>query len=157
MDLNPLRESLTARDWRAADEETGRLLLVDGDEGGFAGLEPHEIQGLDCALLVAIDNEWLAASGGRFGFTPQVELLAAVRADGLAPSSVWQAFGIRTGWVTDDGWASDRDRLTHSLDAPAGHLPWFPATFPTVATGRTFEVLFWFYDHFRGCVGTATE
>lgn len=151
MDLTTLLASLAAHDWRAADEETGRLLLADGDEGGFAGLEPHEVKGLDCVLLLSIDRAWSDASDGRFGFAAQADVLAAVRADGLVRKAAWRVFGTRTGWVGADGWAADRSGLTYDLTAPVGHLPWFPATFPTVATGRTFEVLDWFYDHFSGC------
>ena len=157
VDLTELQAALRAGEWRRADEETGRLLLVDGDEGGFAGLEPHEIEGLDCARLQAHEQAWAGASQGRFGFSAQLEIVDSVLADGVVRTAAWQVFGTRTGWVTDDGWATDRSLLVYDIEAPRGHLPWFPATFPTVATGRTFEVLSWFYDHARGCLAGRPE
>ncbi len=149
MAISALDALLGAGEWRAADEETRRLLLADADQGGFIGLDPGEVPSLDCALLLGIDKAWCAASGGRYGFTAQSEILAAVRAQGFRQKKVWRVFGNRTGW-RQRSWLDISD-LSYRADAPEGHLPWVPGTFPTVSTGRTYEVLFLFYKVFSDC------
>ncbi len=149
VDTSPLDALLGAGEWRAADEETRRLLLADADQGGFIGLDPTEVPNLDCALLLAIDRAWRDASKRRYGFTAQSEILATVRAQGFRRKKVWRVFGTRTGW-RQRTWL-DAQGLSYRADAPAGHLPWIPGTFPTVSTGRTYEVLFLFYKLFSDC------
>lgn len=149
MNISPLNVLLAAGEWRAADEETRRLLLADVDEGGFSGLDPKEVPDLDCSLILAIDTAWLEATGGRFGFTPQAKILALVRADGYRRNAVWRIFGTRVGWVEGE-WIGP-DQLSYTINSPAGHLPWVPGAVPTVSTGSTFESLFLFYGHFTDC------
>ena len=81
MSVSALENLLAAGEWRAADEETRRLLLEEGDRGGFAGLDPDEVLQLDCTLLTGIDVAWRTASDGRYGLSVQSELLSAIRAD----------------------------------------------------------------------------
>lgn len=152
MSTSALETLLAAGEWRAADQETRRLLLEEGDRGGFIGLDPDEVPELDCALLTAIDAAWRAASDGRFGLTAQSELLAAIRAEGHPRKTTWRHFGARVGWVGDDGWVEE-PALDYRADAPIGHLPWVPGTLPTVATGPTYEVFFLFYKLFDECTG----
>lgn len=149
MDTSPLKALLGAGEWQAADEETRRLLLTDADRGGFSGLDPGEVPTLDCALLIAIDDAWRLASDGRFGFSAQARVLADVRAQGFSRKRTWRVFGTRTGW-RERHWVEATD-LQFGLDAPDGHLPWIPGTFPTVLAGPTYEVLFLFYQLFDEC------
>jgi hypothetical protein len=154
METSALETLLAACEWRAADDETSRLLLVDADDGGFSGLDPSEVPTLDCALLLAIDEAWAKASDGRYGLAAQSEILAAVRAEGYSRKKMWRAFGTRVGWFHDAGWFEVSD-VGYSVDAPDGHLPWIPGIWPTVSTGRPYEVLFLFYRHFAECVEIA--
>ena len=150
MDTSALDGLLAAGEWKAADEETRRLLLADADEGGFVGLDPVEVPTLDCDLLLAIDHAWREASHGRYGFTAQGDILTAVRAEGYGPKKTWRVFGTRIGW-RQRRWLDAGD-LSYVADAPEGHLPWVPGTLPIVSTGRTYEVLFLFYRLFDDCV-----
>jgi hypothetical protein len=150
MTTSALEALLAAGEWGAADRETRRLLLTEGDQGGFRGLDPDEILRLECGLLLAIDDAWRRASDGRYGFTVQSELLSATRAEGHSRKTTWRLFGKRVGWMGDQGWIGEAD-VEHRGDAPAGHLPWVPGTMPTVATGPTYEVLFLFYKQFDDC------
>ena len=153
MQISVLETLLAAGEWRAADDETRRLLLVDADDGGFTGLDPSEVPTLDCALLLAIDEAWATASRGQYGLTAQSEILAAVRAEDYSQKEMWRAFGIRVGWFHDAGWYEASD-VGYSADGGAGHLPWIPGIWPTVSTGRPYEVLFLFYRHFTQCLET---
>jgi hypothetical protein len=153
--ISPLIALLGAAEWRAADEETRRLLLADADGGGFSGLDPKEAADLDCDLVLAIDTAWLEASGGRFGFTPQAKIIASVRADGYLRNAAWRVFGDRVGWVQGE-WVGP-DQLSYTINAPTGHLPWVPGAEPTVSTGSTFDSLFVFYGHFTDCASAQRD
>jgi hypothetical protein len=154
METSALESLLAAGEWRGADDETRRLLLADADDGGFAGLDPSEVPTLDCTLLLAIDEAWAKASNGRCGLRAQAEILAAVRAEGYSRKEAWRVFGTRVGWFHDDGWFETSD-VGYTTDAGAGHLPWIPGIWPTVSTGRPYEVLFLFYRHFAQCAEIA--
>ena len=153
MDVSPLEVLLGAGKWRAADEETRRLLLGAADTGGFTGIDPNEVVTLDCGLLLAIDDAWRAVSDGRFGFAAQAAVLSEVHSDGFSGLEAWRVFGVRTGWVQRE-WV-DEVELAYDAEAPVGHLPWVFGTMPTVLTGRTFEVLFLFYKTFTECAAAA--
>lgn len=150
MDTGALEALLAAGEWRAADDETRRLLLGAGDQGGFAGLESAETALLDCALLKAIDRSWSNATEGRYGIEVQSRILAEIRGEGLPRKTTWRLFGLRVGWVDSNGWA-EADDVLDMADGPPGHLPWIPGTMPTVATGRTYDMLFEFYKRFDEC------
>ncbi|MBT8165665.1 MAG: hypothetical protein HKO63_04675 [Acidimicrobiia bacterium] len=153
MDTSALQAQLAAGEWRSADEETRRLLLADADRGGFRGLDPAEVPTLDCELVLAIDGIWGKASSGRYGFTAQAEILAPIWAEGFSAKKTWRRFGAQTGW-RQRGWV-DADGLSYVADARRGHLPWVPGILPTVSIGRTYEVLFLFYELFNECVAGA--
>jgi WD40 repeat protein len=132
VDLSELKSHLQAQDWQAADAETRRILQTyvhpNGDIFGspLPTLIPPEV-------LQTIDQLWVEASDGRFGFNPQLEIWETVRAENPADSTVAaKAFGERVGWTrpTPDpdnfvspDWLTEPE-LTYSLDAPVGHLPW---------------------------------
>ena len=156
MSVSALEDLLAAGEWRAADKETRRLLLEEGDRGGFTGLDPDEVLQLDCTLLKGIDAAWRKASEGRYGLSVQSGLLSAIRAEGHPRKTTWRLFGTQVGWVGSDGWI-DESGLSYRADAPAGHLPWVPGMLPTVSTGRTYEVLFLFYKVFDECGGDDGE
>ena len=156
METSALKTLLAAGEWRAADDETRRLLLRDADDGGFTGLDPSEVPTLDCALLLAIDDAWAKASKGQYGLTAQSEILAGVRAEDYSRRETWRVFGTRVGWFepSDVGWFEASD-VGYTADAGVGHLPWIPGIWPTVSTGRPYEVLFLFYRHFTRCAKAA--
>jgi hypothetical protein len=74
-----------------------------------------------------IDQEWLNASGGKFGFSVQ---LAIYKQTGNTPGSysdeTWFAFGEAVGWKKFQNWIG-YDNLAWGTNAPAiapkGHLP----------------------------------
>jgi len=147
---SPLVALLKAGEWRAADAETRRLLLSDADVGGYVGLDPDEASQVTCELLLAVDHAWMAASGGRFGFTPQTKTLADVRSRDLPRADTWRAFGRTVGWVDGREWLEE-DALVYAADAPVGHLPWVPGMTTVVNTGRIYEGFFLFYARFADC------
>lgn len=128
VNIQQLQQQLAAKDWALADQETRRLLTPDG---GPYGPNPALIP-LD--LIRAIDQAWLTASDGRFGFSVQVKLWQAASAAHPDDSTAAvNAFRDRVGWklaaprAENDFISSDwlnESEVNYSLQAPAGHLPW---------------------------------
>ena len=53
-----LRTLLEARNWKAADLETQRVLVADADIGGYQGVDADEAATIACDLLLAVDAAW---------------------------------------------------------------------------------------------------
>lgn len=137
IDYQPLQTLLIAKQWKAADRETQRLLLkASGREAGQ--LSSEAIRQLPCRDLYTIDSLWLHHSDGLFGLSVQQDIWRSV--GGLTAASYpdwqqfaknrgkwrinspWHRFGGRVGWRVKDTWL-DYDKLTFTLEAPKGHLP----------------------------------
>ncbi len=132
--LTLLQERLQAEDWAAADRVTRHLLAPwSASLPPFDPL-PADPVSLQPELMTVIDQMWLTASNGRFGFSVQrrlwQEVLAAHPNNGHAAVD---AFRDRVGWklaapraevdfISSD-WLNESE-LTYSLQAPEGHLPW---------------------------------
>ena len=146
-----LEALLRTRDWKAADEETRRLLIADVDIGGYVGVDADEASRIDCNLLAAIDSLWTESTDGQFGLAAQEAILADVIAQGLPPNDAWRLFGRKVGWVTGREWI-ERDDVRYSLDAPEGHLPYVPGIGTVVVTGRIYEGYLRFYSRVSDCL-----
>jgi WD40 repeat protein len=132
VDLSAVRSHLQARNWQAADEETRRVLQgfvhPNGDLFGHplaANIPPEVLQ--------TLDQLWLEASGGRFGFSVQQRIWEEVRAQNPSDTAIAaKAFGDRVGWTRPQrdpnnfvapDWLTEPE-LNYSQTAPVGHLPW---------------------------------
>lgn len=133
VDLRTLATHLDAEDWAAADQETRQILQRFVHPRGDIFAEPMATQ-IPSAVLQAIDQLWVEASDGRFGFSPQLTLWQALNTQTLTdPQSAAERFGDRVGWTrqvpSEDyifispNWLTEPE-LTYSLAAPVGHLPW---------------------------------
>lgn len=131
--LSTLAAALQAQDWEAADNETRRILQSFVHPGDNVFAEPIPTL-IPPEVLQAIDQLWVEASGGRFGFSVQAEIWEDLRSQTPNDTnSVTQDFGNRVGWTrtvasqeyqfTSPDWLTEPE-LTYSLEAPVGHLPW---------------------------------
>lgn len=130
--LAPLRYHLENQDWQAADRETRQLLdrwvHPNGDIFGAPLAE-----NIPADVLQAVDQLWLEASDGRFGFSVQQRLWQEALAQHPNDrEEAVRAFGRRVGWVrpaieqdnfVSPEWLTEPE-LENSLEAPAGHFPW---------------------------------
>ncbi|MBE9159849.1 GUN4 domain-containing protein [Nodosilinea sp. LEGE 06152] len=133
VDFGALRSHLVAQNWRAADAETRRILdpwiHPNGDILGtpLATNIPPEV-------LQTLDQLWVEASGGRFGFSVQQQIWQEAREQNPVDSAVAaKVFGDRVGWTRPPGvedptviagdWLTEME-INYSLNAPVGHLPW---------------------------------
>ena len=129
LDLTQLQSFAQAGNWREADAETRQLIRQLGN-----------VETLDCSELRAIDQEWVNASNGHFGFSVQVQIWQEAGSPWIwdwAPTSEfyeelakWEKFGELVGWREDNEWVSQR----YNPNTPRGHLPALPAE----GTGRRF-------------------
>ncbi len=123
-----LQQLLSAKNWKAADQETRHLLSPQKDPFG-----PNP-KSIPLNLIQEIDQAWLKASGGRFGFSVQARIWRqAVAAHPKNNEAAVNTFRDRVGWkipaprreqdfISSD-WRNESE-LNYSLQAPVGHLPW---------------------------------
>jgi len=92
-----------------------------------------ELKKFSCEDLRMIDREWLAASGGKFGFSVQLAIYKRTgNSIGSYNDKAYSRFGDAVGWRANGIWKSS-DELTLGTNAssiaPEGHLP--AAVWPT--------------------------
>lgn len=78
VDYRALRSLLQSRQWEAANQETGRLLIED-----LSVRRSEYIRRFPCTDLHTMDRLWVTSSNRRFGFSVQRRI---VEADRLLPS-----------------------------------------------------------------------
>ncbi len=115
-----LQSLLAAQDFRAADDETWRLLLAHSSNLDRVTLDA--IESLPSAVLKTIDGLWQVYSQGRFGLTAQLQIYRELGGTAQFNYALWETFAARVGWYRDDAWLG-YEALTFSLDALQGHLP----------------------------------
>jgi hypothetical protein len=118
IDYAPLQRHLVLQEYEAADRLTASILRkLAGSEAERRGyVYFSEVAPMPAVDLESLDRLWLAYSRGRFGFSIQGRLLAAV--DGQ-----WERLWPRLGWKRDGVWTRYPGSFTWSLDAPEGHMP----------------------------------
>jgi WD40 repeat protein len=147
VDVSALRSHLAAQDWQAADAETRRILDPWIHPGGNILGTPLATN-IPPEVLQTLDQLWVEASGGRFGFSVQQRIWAEVRAQNPVDSATAaKAFGDRVGWTRPPGvedptfiagdWLTEME-INPSLEAPVGHLPWAGVSWAQIA--RLFQV-----------------
>jgi hypothetical protein len=133
VDLSQLSAHLDAQDWAAADQETRRILQSFVHANGDIFAEPIPTL-IPPEVLQAINQLWVEASDGRFGFSVQADIWEELSVGNSTNTQiVAQQFGDRVGWTrtvphadyifTSPDWLT-KPELNYSLEAPAGHLPW---------------------------------
>ncbi len=133
VDVGALRSHLAAQDWAAADAETRRILDPWIHPGGDILGRPLATN-IPPEVVQTLDQLWVEASNGQFGFSVQQKIWAEVRAVNSVDSAVAaKVFGDRVSWTRPPGledptfiagdWLTEME-INYSLDAPVGHLPW---------------------------------
>ncbi len=115
---------LASRMWKEADAETLKVMLeVSGRErDGYLDLE--NIKTFPCEDLKMIDQLWVQASNGHFGFSVQKKIYQRCGGTERYNERVWNRFSNTVGWKKGESWLYYKD-LTFDLSAAEGHLPWF--------------------------------
>lgn len=120
----------------AADEETVRVILQEAGTPNREDLTPDAVRQFPCSVLRVIDRLWITYTGGRFGFSVQLQLYQAV--GGTLESAIaqdalkLQLLGEQVGWRAGDQWKS-LDQARHDLNDPVGCYPviWWDSPYGT--------------------------
>ncbi|NCS04637.1 MAG: NACHT domain-containing protein [Microcystis aeruginosa G13-11] len=110
--------------WREADQETMRLMLLIAKREDEGWLDEESIKNFPCEDLRTIDKLWVDNSGGKFGFSVQKKAwLDCGGVPGEYDYEVYEKFADEVGWRRTGNWLS-YDELTFLLDGSKhAHLP----------------------------------
>jgi hypothetical protein len=104
VDYKKLRDLLNAGEWKLADQETLNIIKLIGSSDRYY-LDEEAVSQLPCKDLTTIDQLWVKASGGRFGFSVQRQIWEEHGAISSSQIEDWEQFcgalfgvGIRGSW-----------------------------------------------------------
>jgi hypothetical protein len=109
-----------------ADEETVHVILQEAGTSDREELTPNQIKVFPCSVLQVIDRLWTTYTGGRFGFSVQLQLYQEV--GGTLETAISQdltilrKLGERVGWRDNDQWKT-LDQAQHNMEDPVGCYP----------------------------------
>ncbi|WP_413161112.1 GUN4 domain-containing protein [Capilliphycus salinus ALCB114379] len=146
INYTPLRCLLEARQWREADEETTRLMLLAAKREKVGYLDLYAIRDFPCTDLFTINQLWLEYSRGHFGFSVQKRIWESLANQKQSASEA--DLGDYLGWRKQGQWL-DYDDLIFDLRSPQGHLPvgfawwvvWWCISLSRVVVYEVFERL----------------
>jgi GUN4-like len=135
IDYLSLRELLKENKWKEANNETLRLILklTDREKEGF--VSTTLMRQFPCKDLLTIENLWLTASKGRFGFRVQQGIWKRFGGPGY---SMGEKPNLLKRFYEEIEWNKD---IKFSLDAPVGHLPVFSNGAKIGGISNTYRVI----------------
>ena len=133
---------LSKSDFKAADQETVRIMLWVAGQEKQGWLSKEDIDTFPCRDLRTINQLWLNSSNGKFGFSVQKQIWIECGGYGKSDSKTMKKFEERVEWKyrRRSWWKGDslvdyiHDDLCWDLRARNGHLPYIRAI-----TTRTYE------------------
>ena len=114
-DYSNLEKLLSSGEWKAADQETAKIILEILGNQTVGKIKPEEIKKIPCRDLRTLDQLWTEYSEGRFGFSLQNRIWRKLDKN-------YENFGEQVGWLVSPSWLPYA-QLTFNLTAPLGHLP----------------------------------
>ncbi|MEH1910411.1 serine/threonine-protein kinase [Nostoc sp.] len=115
-----LENLLKAGQWKAADQETTRVMLKVAKREQRGCLSYESIENFPRTDLRTIDQLWVKYSNGHFGFSVQKRIW--LECGGKVDYETQCRLGDRLGWRKGGRWLN-RDEYNYSLDSTQGHLP----------------------------------
>jgi hypothetical protein len=113
-----------------ANQKTWDLMLAAAKREKEGWIDSKSAEKFSCEDLRMIDREWLAASGGQFGFSVQLAIYKQTgNPIGDYNRKTWERFGDAVGWRVNGNWGKKNysDFMIWSTTAPStapkGHLP----------------------------------
>ncbi|WP_445631770.1 GUN4 domain-containing protein [Nostoc sp. DSM 114167] len=115
-----LENLLKAGQWKAADEETTRVMLKAAKKEQQGWLDYESIENFPCTDLRTIDQLWVKYSNGHFGFSVQKRIW--LECGGKVDYEAECLLGDRLGWRNKIRWL-EINEYNYSRDSAQGHLP----------------------------------
>jgi uncharacterized caspase-like protein len=124
IDYRKLRDLLKDGRWEEADRETLKVMLQAANRQSQGSLDANSLKKFPCTDLSAIDQLWITASNGHFGFSVQKKVweeCGSPKFDGKD----WDRFCVRVGWQDSSATAyvDYSDFKKNPLISSAGELP----------------------------------
>jgi GUN4-like/NACHT domain len=121
-----LKELLKDKNWEAADQETYRLMITSVGKEEGQRFSSDNFENFPCAELRAIDQLWVSASHGYFGFSVQKKIwedcLGSTASIDTYDFHALRDFEERVGWEDGEGeWELSYPVLQKKTRS--GHLP----------------------------------
>ena len=107
IDYRQLQKLLKAQAWKAADQETYKVMIRAVGKQSGDGFTKNELLNFPCQDLLTIDRLWVKYSQGQFGFSVQKQIYVECggKLDGEYPGDkIWRQFGDKVGWRENDSW-----------------------------------------------------
>jgi len=137
-EYDTLTQLLAQQQWQAADRETAEILLNLTERDRHRWLRWQDLKAVPLPALQTLDQLWVEASHGLFGFSVQQRIYQRLGGTSRYRTQLWKKFGDVVGWRDRDRWLLYED-LTFNALAPQGHLPRYCFTI----SGRHLKN--WFY------------
>ncbi|AMW30752.1 GUN4 domain-containing protein [Arthrospira platensis] len=125
-DYTQLHRLLKSGQWKAADQETAKMMLAVAGKTQRGYLGENDIENFPCEDLRIIDGLWVKHSNGLFGFSVQKQIYinCGGKPDGSYPGdTIWYRFADEVGWRVGGSWLSSKDYTFSPGSAKRGHLP----------------------------------
>lgn len=123
-----LEDLLSEKLWKAADQETYKLMKETMNRQDEQGSGYQDIEKFPCIDLQTIDKLWVKYSKGKFGFTVQQKIWERFGSP-MNPDDNWDKFAQIVGWKKRKwyrlvGYYLEYDELLFSIEnSPMGELP----------------------------------
>jgi hypothetical protein len=120
IEYKELEVLLKAQNFKAADEETYKIMLKVANRQGF--LRKEDAEKFPCEELRTIDQLWLKYSQDKFGISIQQQIYQSLGGTKEYNRDLYNSLGDHVGWRRGGEWLS-YNQLTFSQEAVPGHLP----------------------------------
>jgi GUN4-like/Caspase domain len=127
IDYGPLRDWLKAEKWENADRETLRVMLKVANRESDGWLDVKSLENFPCKDLRTIDQLWVTASKGQFGFSVQKRIWQDCGSP-TASGKDWDSFCAKVGWraaYSNNAYVNYRGLRRDSQFSPLGELPFY--------------------------------
>jgi hypothetical protein len=125
-EINPrydqLMSYLVTGAWKEADRETDRVMLEVKEKNSGDYLTVEDMKTFPCEDLLTIDNLWVTASNGHFGFSVQKKIWEKCGSP-MSYNDDYKKFMEIVGWRSGDNFVSYNQLKFSSALSPAGELP----------------------------------
>lgn len=126
IDYTRLRDLLKAQDWRAAGNETYKVMLRAVGKKSGQWFTRNELLNFPCTDLRTIDRLWVKYSQGKFGFSVQKKIYVecGAKLDGLYPGDkIWKEFCDRVSWRKYLSYLNYSNLQANPSLSPTGEFP----------------------------------
>jgi hypothetical protein len=143
VDYRKLRDLLKAGQWKEADQETFQALRKSANQLTGAYLDPDSLKNFSCTDLRTIDQLWVTASDGHFGFSVQKQIWEDCSSSTNSDKN-WDRFCVKVGWKNQQATTcvSYSDLKFNPSLSPKGELP---------KKGRGAKTYEFFFSRAKAC------